>query len=92
MLEYATIQSHQISTHPQLHFGGSWKQVISHIIHLEFFFSFFWGKKNTDKSFFGLILLGSGHSPNLGVGPRPHKWEQQLLSPSKLWPQAEKHL
>ena len=89
MLEYATIQSQEISTHPQSHFGVKWQQVIPHIIHLELFFSL--GKK-PDKSFFGLILPGSGCRPDLGVGASLHKWEQQLLSPGQPWPQAGKHL
>jgi len=52
---------------------------------------FFWGKK-TGKSFFGLILAGNGHSPDLGVGAGLHKREHHLLSCGQPWPQAEKHL
>lgn len=89
MLEHATIQSQEISTHPQSHFGVSWWQVIPHIIHLELLF--FLGKK-TDRSFFGFSLPESGRSPDVGVGASLHEWEQQLLSPGQPWPQAEKHL
>ena len=80
MLEHATIQSQEISTHSQSDFGVKWQQVIPHIIHLELLFS--WGRSQT-KAFLGLILAGSGCSPDLGIGASLHKWEQQLLSPGR---------
>lgn len=46
MLGHATIQSQEISTHSQSHFGVKWQQVIPHIIHLELLFS--WGRSQTE--------------------------------------------